>query len=314
MWGLRWRADARPYIRRVTTAATVDTKAARTGLVLGIVGVTIFALTLPMTRMAVGDASAPQLSPAFVTVGRAALAGVLAACWLWFDRSPRPLRSSYQDLTICALGTVFGFPWALAMALRDVPAVHAAVITGLLPLGTAVVGAVWLRQKASLAFWVCAVAGAILVVVYAWLESGGHWTSGDLWLLLSVASASIGYVAGSRAAKVLGSQRTISWVLVASLPLTMPMTLLCLPQAPVPLTSWLGFLYVSLFSMWIGFFAWYRALAVGGVMRVSQVQLLQPFITLFAAVPILGETLTLRALGFAGAVALVVVMARKSSR
>ena len=43
--------------------------------------------------------------------------------------------------------------------------------------------------------------------------------------------------------------------------------------------------------MWLGFFAWYRGLALGGTVRVSQVQLLQPFLALLFAVPVLGERL-----------------------
>ena len=59
--------------------------------------------------------------------------------------------------------------------------------------------------------------------------------------------------------------------------------------APVRGSAWLGFAYVTLFSMWLGFFAWYRGLALGGVVRVSQVQLLQPFLSLLFAVPRAGR-------------------------
>lgn len=282
------------------------------GMFLGFVGVAIFALTLPMTRLAVGDASTPALSPAFVTVGRAAVAGVLASFWLLSTRARMPPRAVHRNLSICALGTVLGFPWALALALRDVSASHAAVVTGLLPLATSVVAALWLRQRATVAFWGCAVFGAVLVLLYAWVEGNGRVTVGDGWLLVAVGCASLGYVAGAQVARVLGAERTINWVLVGALPITLPAAWVCMPVHPVPTASWAGFAYVSVFSMWLGFFAWYRALASGNMMRVSQVQLLQPFMAAFAAVPILGESLSARTLLFTVAVVAVVLMARRT--
>jgi drug/metabolite transporter (DMT)-like permease len=63
--------------------------------------------------------------------------------------------------------------------------------------------------------------------------------------------------------------------------------------------------------MWLGFFAWYRGLATGGVVRVSQVQLLQPFLALLFAVPVLGEPLTPLAVVFALAVVAVVFVGRR---
>jgi drug/metabolite transporter (DMT)-like permease len=63
--------------------------------------------------------------------------------------------------------------------------------------------------------------------------------------------------------------------------------------------------------MWAGFFAWFRGLAWGGALRVSQLQLLQPFVSILAAVPLLGESLDLTTLGFALAVVATVFMGRR---
>jgi drug/metabolite transporter (DMT)-like permease len=283
------------------------------GYALGLLGVVIFALTLPMTRLAVGDASAPQLPPAFVTAGRAALAGLLSIAYLLGVRAHVPQRKHWPALALCALGTVVGFPLFLALALRDVDAMHAAVVTGVLPLGTAVAAALALRQRASTAFWVCAVAGCMLVIAFAALQGHGRLSAADTLLLLAVASASIGYVAGARVSAVLPAEQVICWVLVGSLPLTLPAMLLSWPAdaAAVSSSAWIGFGYVTLFSMWLGFFAWYRGLVLGGVMRVSQVQLLQPFLALLAAVPLLGERLQATTLLFALAVAAVVAVGRR---
>lgn len=277
------------------TALSVDGASAaprheRRGLLLGALAVVIFALTLPMTRLAVGPSSEPQLSPLFVTAGRAAFAGLLSVGYLWLTRAPRPNVSQWRALCVTAAGVVIGFPLLLALALRDVESMHAAVVTGVLPLGTAVVGALVLRQRASLGFWACAGAGCALVIAFAW-QAGGTLRMADGLLLLAVLSASIGYVWGARLADEMSAQAVISWVLVLSLPLTAPLTLWQWPQHAVAAAAWGGFAYVTLFSMWLGFFAWYRALALGGTVRVSQVQLVQPFLSLLFAVPLLGEAL-----------------------
>jgi drug/metabolite transporter (DMT)-like permease len=283
------------------------------GYALGLLGVAIFALTLPMTRLAVGDASAPQLPPSFVTAGRAALAGLLSIAYLLAVRARWPQRAQWPALAVCAVGTVIGFPLFLALALRHVDAMHAAVVTGVLPLGTAVAAALVLRLRASLAFWVCAVAGCALVIAFAALQGQGRLSAADGLLLLAVASASIGYVAGARVSATLPAEQVICWVLVGSLPFTLPAMAATWPAdaAAVRASAWVGFGYVTLFSMWLGFFAWYRGLVLGGVMRVSQVQLLQPFLALLAAVPLLGERLEATTLLFALAVAAVVALGKR---
>jgi drug/metabolite transporter (DMT)-like permease len=283
------------------------------GFALGALGVVIFAMTLPMTRLAVGDVSEPQLPPAFVTAGRAALAGLLSIAYLRWVGAAWPARAHWPALVVCALGTVLGFPLFLALALRHVEAMHAAVITGVLPLGTAVVAALWLRQRASVGFWACALIGCALVLTFAMVQGQGRLSAADGLLLLAVASTSVGYVAGAQVSARIPAEQVICWVLVLSLPLTLPAMLITWPAdaGSVRLSAWGGFAYVTLFSMWLGFFAWYRGLALGGVMRVSQVQLLQPFITLLFAVPVLGERLDGITVLFALAVITVVFIGKR---
>lgn len=281
------------------------------GFALGGLGVLIFAMTLPMTRLAVGDASAPQLPPAFVTAGRAAVAGVLSVLYLLAVRAPVPERRHWPALAVSAAGTVVGFPLFIALALREVEAMHAAVVTGMLPLGTAVVGALVLRQRPSNGFWACALLGTALVLGFALWSGGGKLSLADVYLVLAIVCGSIGYVGGARVASVLPAQQVICWVLVGSLPLTLPATLWAWPERAASVGAWVGFTYASVFSMWLGFFAWYRGLALGGLVRVSQVQMLQPFIALLFAVPVLGERLEPETMFFALAVMAVVFVGRR---
>ena len=281
------------------------------GLWLGALGVLIFAMTLPMTRLAVGPAEAPQLPPLFVTAGRAAGAALLSLIYLGLVRARRPARDELGLFLLCGLGTVVGFPLGLALALREVPAMHAAVVTGILPLATAAIAAVAWRQQASTGFWACAVLGCVLVLAFAAWSGGGHLSPADGWLLLAVLSAAGGYVAGARLAARWPAEQVICWVLVLSLPLTAPVALWHWPATPASAAAWGGFAYVTLFSMWLGFFAWYRGLALGGTLRVSQVQLLQPFLALLLAVPVLGEPLQPATLLFSLAVIAVVVAGKR---
>ena len=98
-----------------------------------------------------------------------------------------------------------------------------------------------------------------------------------------------------------------------ALPATLPATLWLWPTQPIAPSAWGGFLYVGVFSMWAGFFAWYRGLALGGALRVSQTQLLQPFFSILAAIPLLGEPLDVVTLGFALAVVATVVAGKRLS-
>jgi drug/metabolite transporter (DMT)-like permease len=281
------------------------------GLWLGLVGVVIFAMTLPMTRLAVGPSSDPQLPPLFVTAGRAAVAGLLSVFYLRLTGAPRLQRRHVPALLMSALGTVVGFPLFVSLALREVDAMHAAVVTGLMPLATAIGAAAFFRQRPSNGFWVCAALGCAMVLAFAVYRGSGKLSAADGLLLLAVVSTAVGYVAGAHAAAELPAEQVICWVLVISLPLTVPVMLAVWPVQPVRPGAWGGFAYVTLFSMWLGFFAWYRGLALGGAVRVSQVQLVQPFLALLFAVPVLGETLDAATVAFSLAVIAVVFASKK---
>ena len=286
----------------------------RQGMWFGLLGVMMFAVTLPVTRLAVGTAEDPHLSGLFLAMGRAAVAGVLSALYLWLTKAPWPDQSQWKGLCLVALGVVFGFPLFTSLAMRHVEASHASVITGVLPLATASLAAVMNRQRPSWGFWLCAVTGTSLVVGFALLRSGQaglHLHPADLLLLCAMAFAAVGYAWGGRMSQSMGAEQVICWALLISLPATVPLAWVSFPTVPVPWSAWAGFAYVSLFSMWLGFFAWYRGLSMGGTVRVSQIQLLQPFLGMLMAIPILGESLDLTTVGFGLAVVATVFVSRR---
>lgn len=289
------------------------TPAERKGLWLGLLGVAIFALTLPMTRLAVGTSEAPLMSGLFIAMGRAAVAAVLSALFLLATRAPLPRRADWGPLLLVSGGVVFGFPLFTSIAMRHVEAVHASVIVGVLPLATALAGALLHRQRPSAGFWLCAALGSALVVAFALLRSGGglRLQTADVLLLAAMACAAVGYAYGARLSQRMRAEHVICWALVIAAPVTLPLAAWSRPVAALPASAWMAFGYVAVFSMWIGFFAWYRGLALGGTVRVSQVQLVQPFLSMLFAIPLLGERLDLLTLGFGLAVIATVFAGRR---
>lgn len=260
------------------------------GLLWGSLGVLAFSFTVPFTRVAVRD-----LEPLLVTGGRAVIAGTLAALLLLATRSRRPTRTEWLRLLCVAGGVVLGFPLFTSLALREVPASHAAVVVGLLPAVTAAFTVVRTREHVGPRFWACALLGAAVVTAFVARTSGGlgHLGAADLWLLAAVVTCAIGYTEGGLLSRSLGSWQTICWGLVLSLPVLAPLTLVSLVAHPphAAATSWAAFAYLSVISMFLGFFAWYRGLAIGPMAHVSQVQLVQPLLSLTWAAIVLGERL-----------------------
>ena len=283
------------------------------GMALGLLGVLAFSLTLPATRAAV-----VVLDPLFVSSGRAVVAAILSILYLWWGQHRRPTYTEIKWLLVVGLGVVFGFPFFTAWAMKHTSASHGGVVLGILPLATAAAGALFWHERPSKGFWLAAVAGSLLVVIFSLLRSSGKLGStaafelADLALVVAVLFAAMGYAVGARLAKTLGGLQVISWALVIALPFTLIPAVLTAPSSlNLPASVWLGFAYASVVSQYLGFLPWYQGLALGGVARVGQTQLLQPFFTLFAAALLLGETVDAMTIGFAVLVFAVVAMGRK---
>lgn len=279
------------------------------GLALGSIAVVIFSLTLPATRAAV-----LELGAVFVGLGRILIASAIAAAALLLMRSRLPSRSELHSLLIVGAGVVFGFPLLTSMAMRDAPAASGAIIVGLLPLATAVFGAWRDRERPSAGFWAVAAAGSALVVTFALRQGAGLPPHASLALFAAVLSAAIGYAEGGRLARTLGGWQTIAWALVVSTPVALAAWVAALPHlefGAVSLSGWAGFAYVSVFSQFLGFIPWYQGLSLGGIARVSQLQLFQVFLTFLFSALLLGEVISLEMAVFACGVALCVWSGRK---
>nr|WP_288810402.1 DMT family transporter [uncultured Sphingobacterium sp.] len=263
---------------------TGETKSS--GWLNGLVGVIIFSGSLPATRIAVLD-----LDPFFVTVARASIAGLLALLVLSINKEKFPPKTQFLSLGIVALGVVIGFPLLSALALRYVTSAHSIVFVGILPLSTAVFGIIRGGERPRPVFWIFSVMGSLLVVGYALVQGIASSPIGDMLMLFSVILCGLGYAEGGKLAKTLGGWQVISWALVFSMPVVLPLSFLFLPATitHVGIGAWTSLVYVSLFSMFIGFIFWYKGLAQGGIATIGQLQLLQPFFGLILAASLLHE-------------------------
>ena len=279
------------------------------GMGLGIIGIVIFGGTLPATRLAVAG-----LDPFFITVGRAAASGLLAAALLLMLRRQWPSPHQIRTMLICIVTLVLGFPGLMALSMQTVPASHGGVVLGILPLTTAAASSLILGERPSLRFWLLAGLGTTVVVAFALRDSGGGIVIGDVYMFLAAISTSIGYVFSADLSREMPGWEVISWILALALPLTLPLAVWLWPTDPsaVSTAAWVAFAYVSVFSMFVGFFAWNAGLAMGGVARVSQIQLLQTFVTLGLSALINGEHIGLSTIAVASIVVIIVAAGRNS--
>lgn len=282
------------------------------GLLLGFIGVAIFGGTLPATRIAVS-----AIDPLAMTALRTAIAGLCALALLIALRRPLPPRRLWPQLAIAMLCVSIAFPFLMALGMQTVDASHGGVVLGILPIATALVAVAITHERPRPLFWIASLAGAALVIAFALRQGGGAISAGDIFLFAAVAVSSIGYAFSGKLTSQMPGWEVISWVLVMALPISLPAAVLAMPAdiGQIALKPWLALLYVALFSQWIGFFAWNAGMAMGGIARVSQVQLLQPFITFALAAWFNDETITPQILLFAAAVvATVAISARTRSR
>lgn len=268
------------------------------GLFWSFIGVLIFSLTLPLTKIAL-----TQFQTSQIVVWRGLIASMLAGTILLYIRPKIPNQKQWRDLAFCACGTVFGFPIFLTLGLQTVPASHSAIVVGLLPLATTIISALITKERPSLAFWLVSIFGTSLTLLFILKQTNGTPQIGHFYLFISVILAALGYTFGGRLSKDLGGWQVSCWVIVIAL----PVLIICaffveVPDLAKSTKATMSLFYVAFFSQLIGFFAWYRGMQLAGISHASQVQLLQLFLTIIASSILVAEKLELEVFLFAGLV------------
>ena len=281
------------------------------GWINGFIGVVLFSGGLPATKLAV-----MEMSPTFVTIVRAAVAGVLALIVLWLGKEKRPVKKDLIPLLLVSLGCVVGFPLLSALALQYLTSAHSIVFLGMLPLATAVFGVMRGGERPHPIFWFFSIVGSLLVIGYAVSQGISASPIGDILMLIAVILCGMGYAEGAKLSKTLGGWQVISWALVLALPVMIPLFFIYFPAdiENVSFQGWFGMAYISLFSMFIGFIFWYKGLAQGGIATVGQLQLLQPFFGLALAAWLLHEQVSMGMLGVTVGVILCVAGTKKFAK
>ena len=284
---------------------SIETK----GMLIGFVGISIFSLTLPFTQMAVNE-----MSPFFVAFARASIAGICALILLIFTKSKFPNKIQIRRLIIIVIGVIYGFPIFTSIAMKTLPSSHSGIVLGILPLAMSLFAAIKYKEKPSSSFWMISIFGTFIVISYTFIDNDGSLMIEDLWLLFAILFAAIGYSEGGTLAKEMGSIGVISWALVISLPINLFASYLFyeINYTSISFQAIISLTYVGLFSMFIGFFFWYKGIAIGGISRVGQVQLIQPFLTIVGAYFLTNEKITTLNILFAFMVLIVIIIGRKT--
>ena len=257
-------------------------------MLIGLIGVIIFALTLPASKLAV-----EVFHPAFVSFGRALIAGLAGLIYIFINKAPIPELSVIKRISFIVFGIVVGFPFLMTLAMAKGSSSHGGIILGFMPLLTTIVGVIKFKERPSKGFWFASILGTSFVLIYALIQGSGSLSYMDFLLLSATIFSAIGYAEGAELSRQMSPKLVISWAVVLALPLNAIVTYYYFETdyLKVDAMYWQALLFLGLFSMYIGFFFWYEGLSMGGISRVSQVQLLQPFITLLCANLLLSEPL-----------------------
>ena len=280
-----------------------------------LIGIILFSITAPATKVALGENNI-GLSPAFITFGRSALAGFLAILYLILKRKKIPDIKFLYLFILSSLTLTVGFPIGLSTGLQYSTSVHSAVILGFLPLLTAILASIYSRQKVSKLFWYLAFLGCFVLASYSLLN--GFYKNKDLtfdisdnYIFFAVLSAAIGYNVGVKLTGIFGSVDVICWTLAFAFPFHLILSIYYYPTIEITPYSWCGFFYNAVFSQFVGFFFWYKGLDLGGAVKISQVQLLMPFLTFAFSFILLQEVLNFTTIFFSLVIIVIIYFTKK---
>lgn len=278
---------------------------------LGLISVAAFALTLPFTKVLTGYLSAIQIG-----IFRSAIAALAALPLLYFFHAPLPNKSQIKRLLLTSVGIVYGFPILTAIGMQSVPVSHGGVVLAALPLSTAIFGTLITRDRPPLAFWLTALAGLALVLMFTILKHGlGGIHAGDLALLGAIILAGFGYAQGGALSREMKGWQVMCWMLAINTPILFPLAYFSYDAAAfgsLGIVQWEALGFLALVNSLLGFFTWNRALAIGGIQRISQLQLLQPFFTYAYSIVLMNEALDWLTLGVCVAVVALVVLSTRT--
>lgn len=280
-------------------------------IIIGILGMVIFAGSIPATSLALEGFSAE-----FFTLFRAFLAGLGAAIAVVIMKCPLP-RQHIPRLIFIALLIAFAFPGFMALSLQNVSPAHGAVVLGIIPIFSSVISVIITGQRPPLGFWITSFSASVIVMGFALHASGTGLSSGDIYMLIGAFCTALGYNLSAKLSSEMPSWQVIAWALTLTLPLSAIGSVMTWQGLPVASAStslgmiWSGMIYSGFGAMLIGYLLWNMGLSLGGVARIGQLQYLQVFVTLAMAAVVNQDPLRLETLLTATLVTVLVIIAMR---
>ncbi len=262
------------------------------GVLLGVVAVSCFAMTLPMTRYLF----LLDLTVWDVAVGRSLIGALFALVLLIVTRQKLPQKKFLPKLLLVGIAAAFGFNLLITYGTHSVPASNGGVILAANGISAALFARILSPERPSLKFWVTSLAGFVLIIVFSYLSNGSvnvlQVYYGELALLGAVLMAGISHALGAVLAREMGSWQVICWAMVMTLPLLIPLSFIVMDFNAIEYLSawgWFHMMFLGVVNSCFVFFMWYHAMILGGISKTTQLQLSKPFITFFVAVIWLSE-------------------------
>ena len=266
------------------------------------------------TKIAVGGLDAVIVGILRTVIASAVVLPVVVLGGIAFPRT----ANERGLLALSALGGFVVFPLLFSLGLARTSAAHGALVLALLPIFTGLFGALIERRAPRGRWWLgagVALAGEVALIAYRFgLGGGGGALVGDLLVVLSCASAAIGYVAGGRLSQTLGTWPTTLWGLTAGGVLLAPVLVLVGRDSDwtaIGMDVWLAVGYLALLSSILAYVAWYWALARGGFSGIGAAQFAQPVVSLALAALLLAEPITPPLVASAVAILIGIAIARR---
>ncbi len=258
-------------------------------IIFAIFCVTLFSLTAPFTRIAALETNAETIILLRI-IGAAVVCLITVLIDKWI-----PPKKIWIYILYTSLGTVIGFNALMAYGLTEVPSSHAAVALAALPLMTSIYSVLRDRINPGIRFWLFALAGTFISFGFFFSINVKQLLLGDFLLLLSVFSAAFGYVEGGRLSREYGGRKIMSWVVLMASPFAIIAAVIFFSKnhqslLNLSIKGWLSVCYLGFVSQSLGMFLWFKVLSIGPMEKIALVQLLQPFLTLFASIILLSET------------------------
>lgn len=209
-----------------------------------------------------------------------------------------PPRDAWRELLLMGFLGVFVHQMLQAYGLTMTTAVHTGWLIGLIPVWSALLSAIVLRERIG-AWKMLGIAGgfagALLVITRGELSArilALPSTKGDLLILLSTINWAVYSVVGHGTIRRIGPRRATTGAFLAGVTMLAPFFIARAGWRELPHVTaggWLAILFLGIGCSGLGYLFWYGALERIEVSRVAALLYLEPIVTFATAVALLHE-------------------------